>query len=389
MSTRIKQLAMLMSVLMLVQLSFMAASASSMYSHDFHGFPEIDTAEFERLEAEYAEVEVPLLMQSTEVENHKVLHFNLAEDSVVYISASADSTEAVFVHPLVLQREDGRKFLLPLIRSAVADRMIESSIILGKFPAGHHHIALMQDASVRLPIPDSLQISASRPSQESELSIFINHSPVLIIKDEKNVLDDIPLVGYGNLYQRGNQYLLSSTIIFSSENGGTMPRLLMQSFQRTLDIEWATRQLFLKSDESVVEAGRLFQAKNHREERFCGDLLDGNQPVLTVESANNNFGDGQMHFGSWCVTNPFANDASELYYAPKMELLAPNEWSQQVIDAMPELQQWSQFELALENCVDHSTLGEVGTFPADLEWVMDHVTVTFPDRGCGDRRLTF
>lgn len=389
----IKRGAMLCLILFAVQiLGISAYSHARMlqeYQRQFQGFHALNTVEFYSLVTSHSETPVRLYIEQIPGSDERLISFSLKDESSVYLSASADSARTVFVHPLIVELENGRRYLLPLIRSSVSGRRVPSTINLGRFSAGEHTVVLSQDAAATLPIPDSLELTASKPDSQSLLADFIDHSPVVKIKNLDNILDDIPLVGFSNLSKNGSRYMITSQLIFSSENGGLIPPRLMKSFQRTVDVEWVMKQVF-ETDGDVVATNQLFQSKGHGVEQFAGEVMFGNSPVLNTATPNNNFADGRMRLLYWMVPNVFARaDDNPVYYRPKPIFLPPNQWSEDVLADMPELQEWSQYEVAFEHCVnlDDSSSPITAAFKEDLRFVREHLQVSYPDRGCQDHKL--
>lgn len=361
------------------------------FNRQFRGFALLEPLEFWGLVRSQAELPIDLRLVAGSDNEVKTFTFSLAEETTVYLTASAASAEVTFVHPLIVRLGSGRRHLLSLIRSETPGRRVPNSINLGTFTAGDHQITVNQDAAVAIPIPDSLTLTAARPASDSLLASFIDHNPVVKIKNLHNVLDDIPLVGYCHIKKRDStaEYLVSSHLIFSSENGGSMPTRLMTSFQRTLDVEWVMEQIF-RPDGRVVATQRRFQSRNHGIEPFEGTEMIGNSPVLTTATPNNLFGDDRVHIGRWSAPNPFRGEDDPIYYSPKPIFLPPGKWSQQVLDDMPELQQWSWNELAMEGCVDLSDRSNprVQAFIEELQLIRESLRVPYPNRGCQSHKLS-
>src|SRR5690606_1020763 len=360
------------------------------YSSLFRGFDVVDPIEYSYLVADHSEIPIPINIIGSSGHGEFRIDFDLPSESAVYVAVSAESAETVFVHPLIMQREDERKYLLPLIRSDKQGRRIWNAIYLCKCSQGRHSVKSTQDPSASLEIPDSIAFSFSRPQHDSILAKFIDHSPVIMVKNLENVLDDIPLMGYSSIYKNDTDYLVSWHLIFSSENGGTKPWKLMADLDRTLDIEWVMKQIFSRDHGELMESHQLFQKRSHGEERFSGREMHGRQPVLAVATSNNNFGDGSIHFGRWSIPSPFADGhENAIYFAPKPTFLKPGEWSLQIIQQIPELQEWSQYELAMEECVDLNDTEDqrITKFLEELAWVRQHLRVEFPNRGCGNQLL--
>ncbi len=354
------------------------------YTNLFTGYAEISQDEYSSLVGQATEEAIPFTLKQTDTDKLEIV-FVLDQASIVYLSASAGPAPAPFINPLIVRPEDGYAYLLPLIRSIQSDRRVSSAIVLGEFASGQHHFTISQDRSVTLPVLDSLRLRLTRPSSDSAIGVFIAHSPIIRLKNPANVLDDMPMIGYAEIAKDASGFQVTTTIIFSSENGGTMPATLLRSFGRTVDVEWVSRQIF------VGDAGRphlrrgLFQKQDHQAERITQHAhLDG-RPVLAVATANNNFSDGRYHLGRWSLPNLLVSmSRNAIYYAPKPVFLPPQQWSQSLLDQIPELQQWSLFELAQEDCLN---LGDTSTpqamaLQAQLDIVRQYIHVHYTPRGC-------
>src|SRR5690606_31993100 len=113
------------------------------------------------------------------------------------------------------------------------------------------------------------------------------------VKNHANPLDDIPLMTFAKIFRRADHYKVTTFVIFSSENGGTMPARLLDVYQRTVDIEWVTQQLYTPAGDPVP--GKLsFQTVNHVFEQFEGRRILGEHPLLSIASQNNNFSEGMF-----------------------------------------------------------------------------------------------
>lgn len=378
------------TLLSCISASFIVAKVHTDLEREFYrnfiGYHSLEQSEYDQLLSQHREIPIAL---KTEVRQGKLLlSFSLPVDSAVYLTASADSARTVFVHPLILEREDGKKFLLPLLRSDVVGEELSSSIRLGHFSAGVHQVELTQDDSVNLSLPSTLQLQASRSAYQSPLSVFIDHHPVVEVRNPRNVLDDIPLIGYSRIYKRGDDYMVTSNLIFSSENGGTKPPVLMRSYGRTLDVEWVMKQIFAHDGDALQPSYRQYQGGSHTPRQFEGKQYLDSSPVLEVATLNNNFSDGRFWLDGIIPRRASAN-TEVLYYAPKPEFLPPGKIPEEVFDGFDDMQRWSQYEVAMENCVDLSDLSdpEVAKFIAELDWIRQHLEVSYRDRDCGNKPM--
>jgi hypothetical protein len=365
------------------------AQRSRSFFREFNPFAPLDDANVFDLVATYTETPVPLTEDEPDADGRRTFRFSLTRATPVFLTATAASSEQVFVHPLIVRPQDGPRLLLPLIQSAQQNREIPSTIQLGTFESGDHTFTLEQDAALTLPIPSSLVLRATHPEPDALLGKFLAHTPVIEVKNGANPLDDIPLMAFAKIYRRGDEYKVTSFVIFSSENGGTMPARLLDVYQRTLDIEWVTQQLYAPTGDPVP--GRLsFQTIHHGFERFEGRRILGEHPLLSIASQNNNFSDGMFRVLGWAFPRPSERVGSDsILYAPKPRFLLADDWGTSLLSEFPEMQRWSLFELTLEGCVMDNGRVDPGEaqFFADLGVIQQHLTVTFPHRGC-QRRLS-
>jgi hypothetical protein len=365
------------------------AQRARAFFREFNPFAPLSDSEFYELVATYAETPVPLTEGEPDADGRRTFRFSLTRASPVYLTATAAYSEPIFVHPLIVRPDDGPRLLLPLIRSAVPDRDIASAIQLGTFEAGEHAFTLEQHAALTAPVPDSLVLRAAHPEPDALLAKFLAHTPVIAVKNDANPLDDIPFMTFAKIYRREDEYKVTTFVIFSSENGGTMPARLIDVYQRTVDIEWVSQQLYTPMGEPVPK--RLsFQTIHHGFEQFDGRRILGEHPLLSIVSENNNFSDGMFRVLGWAFPNPSERVSSDsILYAPKPRFVPADEWGMSLLSEFPEMQRWSLFELTLEGCVMDNGRVDPGEaqFFADLGVIQQHLTVTFPHRGC-QRRLS-
>ena len=365
------------------------AQRARAFFREFNPFTPLADADLYELVASYTETPVPLTEGEPDADGRRTFHFSLSRASPVFLTATAASSEPIVVHPLIVRPDDGPRLLLPLILSARQDREISSAIQLGTFEAGDHSFTLEQDAALTFPIPSSLVLRATRPEPDALLGKFLAHTPVIEVKNDANPLDDIPLMAFAKIYRRKDEYKVTSFVIFSSENGGTLPARLLEVYQRTVDIEWVTQQLYTPMGDPVP--GRLsFQTIHHGFEQFDGRRILGEHPLLSIASENNNFSDGMFRVLGWAFPRPSERVGSDsILYAPKPRFLLADDWGTSLLSEYPEMQRWSLFELTMEGCVMDNGRVDPGEaqFFADLGVIQQHLTVTFPHRGC-QRRLS-
>ena len=304
---RYSRRALLLGALLAGQSVMVAATTQEQrarsFFREFNPFDPLADADFYELVAAYAESPVWLTEGEPDADGRRTFRFSLKRAAPVFLTASAESSEPIYVHPIIVRPDEGPRLLLPLIRSAKSGRDIASAIQLGTFEAGEHAFTLEQDAALTAPIPDSLVLRAASPEPDALLGKFLAHTPVIEVKSGANPLDDIPLMAFAKVYRREDEYKVTSFVIFSSENGGTMPARLLDIYQRTVDIEWVTQQLYTPMGEPVP--GRVsFQTIHHGFEQFDGRRILGEHPLLSIESENNNFSDGMFRVLGWAFPRP-------------------------------------------------------------------------------------
>ena len=388
---RISRRGLLLSAVLAGQSVMVAASTqaqrSRAYFREFAGFDSLSRARYYELVANYTESPLVLTAGEPDAAGRPTYRFSLSRETPVFLSATVSGVEPIFVHPLIVRRDDGPRLLLPLIRPATPDRSITSSIQLGMCEAGDHSFSIEQNAASSMPLPDSLVLRIARPEPDSLLASFLAHTPVIEIKNAANVLDDIPLMAFAKIFRLGDAYKMTTFVIFSSENGGTMPARLLDTYQRTVDIEWVTQQLY--SPDGRPEPGRLaFQTVHHGFERFAGRQVLGSHPSLSIASQNNNFTDGVVRVLGMTLPSYFSSETRDpILYAPKPRFLPPAEWGIGLLSEYPELQRWSLFELTMEGCVTDNGRVDPGEakFFADLAIIEQQLNVTFRSRGCRQR----
>lgn len=357
------------------------------FFREFNPFDPLADPDFYELVASYSETPVQLRELEPDADGRRTFHFSLVEPSPVFLSTTAAYSEPIYVHPLIVRVGDGPPLLAPLIRSADPDRKIPTTIQLGELDSGDHSFSLEQHPSLTAPIPDSLEVRAARPGPDSLISKFLFHTPVIEIKNSANPLDDMPLMSFAKIYRRGDEYKVTTFVIFSSENGGTMPARLLDVYQRTLDIEWLTQQLYTPAGDPVP--GRLaFQTEHHGFARFEGPRTLGDHPLLSIATENNNFSDGTFRVLGWALPHLAERPSHDsILYAPKPRFLPADDWGTSLLGEYPEMQRWSLFELTMERCVMDNGRADPGEarFFSDLEVIERHLTVTFRHRGCQSR----
>ena len=169
-------------------------------------------------------------------------------------------------------------------------------VMLGRLASGKHTITArlnhsrsapaVQKAIVRYLRP--IVYAGSRDSTGDQL-LALAHSPVL--SQRANTIDrfsDVPLLMYYEVMHIDNREVqIRYTVIFTNEDGGTPTAALMARWGRATDIEWAY-QLRARDGQIIEET---YQGVEHETKPFKGKRTNGNHPLLSVASDNNNFSD--------------------------------------------------------------------------------------------------
>ncbi|CUU58678.1 hypothetical protein Ga0074812_12154 [Parafrankia irregularis] len=131
----------------------------------------------------------------------------------------------------------------------------------------------------------------------------------------QNALTDSPLVAFYSETETAisGHRLLTYSMIWSNEDGGTSTPALMAQWGRTTDIEW-TYRVEVDAAGNAVPGSATVQGPDHVDTPFTGKV-EGTHPVLQTCTLNNNIcnqTDGQMRF-SLAVGDPLdpVNQARE------------------------------------------------------------------------------
>jgi hypothetical protein len=163
---RIRRRALLPSAVLAGQSVMVAASTraqrSRAYFRELAGFDSLSRARYYELVANYTESPLVLTAGELDAAGRPTYRFSLTRETPVFLSATVSGVEPIFVHPLIVRRDDGPRLLLPLIRPASPDRSITSSIQFGMCEAGGHSFSIEQDPASSMPLPDSLDLGNRR-----------------------------------------------------------------------------------------------------------------------------------------------------------------------------------------------------------------------------------
>ena len=153
-------------------------------------------------------------------------------------------------------------------------------VFLGRLAAGKHSVSIETEPKWSAPgATVSVESFSAKPAPADDE--VIARAPVLFARENTvGRFSDVPLLVYAE--REGN--LLTYTVIFSNEDGGTSTRALMGRWGRTTDIEYVYR-LDLKSGDTLI------QGRDHKDLPFNGKY-DGTHPML-IPVTNNNMVSGE------------------------------------------------------------------------------------------------
>jgi hypothetical protein len=177
------------------------------------------------------------------------------------------------------------------------DQTFKYRIALGRLEQGKHKVIISLNRDRSAPHAAGAEILGVKPvlagtdpfapGVDGELAQ--KYSPVLYAR--ANTIDhfsDIPLLMYYEVeHPNASQTLLTYSIIFTNEDGGTPSAALMARWGRGTDIEWVYR-IRLNAEQIVEET---YQGVGHETKPFRGERTMGMHPLLADASDNNNFSD--------------------------------------------------------------------------------------------------
>src|SRR5215831_5029406 len=223
--------------------------------------------------------------------------FTVSQESEVGLEVEARSPGASWARPgaeasALLIEVDGQ-YNQDLILWA-GDSPFIYHLMLGRLASGKHRISVRFNKPRSAPGAQQAIILSLRPTpltgnsrRTADDLLALAHSPMLY--QRANTIDrfsDLPLLMYYEIqHPNDREVLIRYTIIFTNEDGGTPTAALMARWGRAADIEWAY--------EFRVVAGHIveerYQAVSHETKPFKGAHINGEHPVLSVASDNNNF----------------------------------------------------------------------------------------------------
>lgn len=208
---------------------------------------------------------------------------------------------------------------------------------LGKLRRGAHHLRLRFAADRSSAGAGSVRVTGVRASSYhagSADALALRYAPVLYGRNlaqyggpYESATTDTPLIAWHEAVPATTpgHTLLTYSIVWSNEDGGTDTPALMARWGRTTDIEWVY-QLEVDEHGDRVAGSDVYQAANHQTLHFAG-RYEGGHAVLETCTSNNNMcdtvDDPMRFFLSALQTRP-ADQARE-------HLMDVNPWTYQVM----------------------------------------------------------
>jgi hypothetical protein len=159
-------------------------------------------------------------------------------------------------------------------------------IFLGVLQAGEHKIGITQNARYGSP-GAKLEVHGAKFREIARGSAYypvLAYTPVLFARaNTVGKFTDVPMIVYVERLVENAEPLLSYTVIFSNEDGGTSTRALMARWGRTTDVEYVYKA-FLNSDGTLKRA--TMQGRGHQEVEFNGQR-EGAHPLMIPVTDNN------------------------------------------------------------------------------------------------------
>jgi hypothetical protein len=179
---------------------------------------------------------------------------------------------------------------------------VTRSFDLGTLPAGRHELRLHFDAASSSEPAEVVYVSRTHfetvPAGTTAF-VELSHSPVLYGRDiagvnavetgpYQNAITDTPLVAWheDTPAPTPGHRVLTYSIIWSNEDGGTSTPALMAMWGRTTDIEWIYH-VEVDAAGHTVPGTAEFQSPAHVTASFAG-TYEGDRPLLQTCTLNNN-----------------------------------------------------------------------------------------------------
>lgn len=205
-------------------------------------------------------------------------------------------------------------------------------LMLGRLEPGKHRVTVRLNQARSAPGAQRAIVLSlhtiplvGKPGRTADDLLALAHSPVLY--QRPNTIDrfsDLPLLMYYEvIHPNDRETLIRYTIIFTNEDGGTPTAALMARWGRAADIEWAY--------EFRVIAGHIveehYQSVAHETKPFKGEHINGEHPVLSVASDNNNFSDQKLSNVRFALLPiPF-----DLRSATRERVMDANPWTYRIV----------------------------------------------------------
>ena len=176
-------------------------------------------------------------------------------------------------------------------------RPIRRQLALGRLSAGPHRLRLHFAGERSAAASTSVRLDDVRVSTHGDDPV-LRYAPIVYGRNlpdlggpYQNAVTDTPLVAWhesGSAATPGHT-ILTYSVVWSNEDGGTNSPGLMARWGRTTDIEWVYS---LEVDErgNRVAGTDIYQAANHQSLHFAGRYED-DHPLLETCTSNNNMCD--------------------------------------------------------------------------------------------------
>jgi hypothetical protein len=233
----------------------------------------------------HPDVRVPVVVRKS---GEAVVDLDVTAPGTDWATAGAESA-------VVSISVDGR-YVTDLVASG--DQRLHRQLALGRLHAGRHQVRLhfaaersaAASTSVRL---DGLRVSTYPPNSPEYL--VLRYAPVVYGRSlaalgspYQNATTDTPLIAWHETRPAaaaGHQ-VLTYSVIWSNEDGGTNSPALMARWGRTTDIEWIY-SVEVDENGNRVAGSDTYQAPNHQTLQFSGRYEDDHALLETCTSNNN------------------------------------------------------------------------------------------------------
>ena len=162
----------------------------------------------------------------------------------------------------------------------------EYPIFLGMLNPGEHQLTVAQNAKYGAAGAQLKAYSAKFHEFTRDQKYYpeLAFTPVLFARaNTVGKFTDVPMIIYVERLVENGEPLLSYTVIFSNEDGGTSTRALMARWGRTTDVEYVYKA-FLNPDGTLKRA--TMQGRGHQEVEFNGQR-EGAHPLMIPVTDNN------------------------------------------------------------------------------------------------------